>query len=121
MIKLKKLMKKILTTSASALVLAATMIGSAHAQYWGGWGGYGRGYWGGWGGWSVPYIAPPVYIAPPPVYVAPPPVYVAPPVVPSVPPIIIDPGTATEAPLGYRWKNVWDRNCNCNRAVLTPN
>jgi hypothetical protein len=65
---------------------------------------------------SRPYYAPPpVYYAPPPVYYAPPPVYYAP------PPVVIDQGTVTEAPQGYRWSNIWDQNCNCNRAVLVPN
>ena len=56
------------------------------------------------------------YYAPPPVYYAPPPpVYYAP------PPVVIDQGIGTQAPLGYQWTNIWDQNCNCNRAVLVPN
>jgi hypothetical protein len=65
---------------------------------------------------SRPYYAPPpVYYTPPPVYYAPPPVYYTP------PPVVIDQGTVTESPLGYRWTNIWDQNCNCNRTVLVPN
>ena len=60
------------------------------------------------------------YYAPPPVYYAPP-AYYPPPVYYTPPPVVVDPGTTTEAPLGYRWSNVWDQNCNCNRAVLVPN
>ena len=105
------------------VILATFLIGTAQA---GGYG-YGRGYNNGWayggaflggaivGGWLArPYYAPPAYYAPPSYY-APPPVYYAP------PPVIVDQGTATEAPLGYRWTNIWDQNCNCNRAVLIPN
>jgi hypothetical protein len=66
-------------------------------------------------------LARPYYYAPPPVYYAPPPVYYAPPPVYYAPPVVIDQGTATEAPPGYRWTNQWDQNCNCNRAVLVPN
>ena len=62
------------------------------------------------------YAAPPVYYAPPPTYYAPPAYYQ-----PFQPPVIIDQGTASEAPPGYKWTNVWDSNCNCNRAVLVPN
>jgi len=110
------------------VILTTLLVGTAHA---GGYG-YNRGYYNnGWayggaflggaivGGWLArPYYAPPppVYYAPPPAYYAPPPVYYAP-----QPPIIIDQGTASEAPQGYKWKNVWDNNCNCNRAVLVPN
>ena len=108
------------------VILATFLIGTAQA---GGYG-YGRGYNNGWayggaflggaiiGGWLArPYYAPPAYYAPP-TYYAPPPVYYAP---APQPPVIIDPGTGSEAPWGYRWTNVWDNNCNCNRAVLTPN
>jgi hypothetical protein len=114
------------------VILTTLLVGTAHA---GGYG-YNRGYYNnGWayggaflggaivGGWLArPYYAPPppVYYAPPPAYYAPPPpVYYAPPA--PQPPIIIDQGTASEAPQGYKWKNVWDNNCNCNRAVLVPN
>jgi hypothetical protein len=60
------------------------------------------------------------YYAPPPVYYAPPAYYAPPPVYYTLP-VVIDQGTATEAPQGYRWTNIWDQNCNCNRAVLVPN
>ena len=89
--------------------------------------GYGRGYYnnpwaygGAFLGGAViggllarPYYAPPpVYYAPPPVYYTPPPpVYYAP------PPVTVNPG-ATNAPPGYKWSNIWDSACNCNRAVL---
>ena len=112
-------MKRILLS----LILTIFVVGTAQA---GGYG-YNRGYnpWAYGGAFlggaivggllSRPYYAaPPVYYAPP-AYYAPPPVYYAP------PPIVVDPGTATEAPQGYQWKNIWDQNCNCNRAVLVPN
>ena len=99
------------------------MLGSVSvAHAWGFYGGFYGGF--GWGGnpyyWSRPvvpyYVPPPVYVTPPPVYVAPPPPVV---VVPQPrPPVVID--SPNEAPPGYRWKNLWDKNCNCNRAVLVP-
>jgi hypothetical protein len=61
------------------------------------------------------YAAPPVYYAPPPVYYAPPPpVYYA-------PPVSVDPVAPVDAPAGFRWTNIWDNACQCNRAVLVPN
>lgn len=56
----------------------------------------------------IPYIAPPLY------YTTPAPVYVQ-------PPVIIQPKSELEAPAGYRWKNIWDNKCRCNRAVLIAN
>jgi hypothetical protein len=108
------------------VILAVFLTGTAQA---GGYS-YGRGYNNGWayggaflggaivGGWLArPYYAPPpTYYAPPPTYYAPPAYYQ-----PFQPPVIIDQGTASEAPPGYKWTNVWDSNCNCNRAVLVPN
>lgn len=115
------------------VILAVFLTGTAQA---GGYG-YNRSYNNGWayggaflggaiiGGWlSRPYYAPPpVYYAPPPTYYAPLPTYYAPPAYyqPFQPPVIIDQGTASAAPPGYKWSNVWDSNCNCNRAVLVPN
>jgi hypothetical protein len=109
------------------VILAVFLTGTAQA---GGYG-YGRGYNNGWayggaflggaviGGWLArPYYAPPPVYYAPPTYYAPPPVYYAP---APQPPVIIDPGTGSEAPQGYRWTNIWDQNCNCNRAVLVPN
>ena len=62
------------------------------------------------------YYAPPLmYYAPPPMYYAPPPMYYAP------PPVFADPAAPADAPVGYRWSNIWDNTCQCNRAVLVPN
>lgn len=111
-------MKRILLLAMLSIFLSAT------AQA----GGYNRGYYNNpWvyggaflGGAIVggmlarPYYSPPAYYAPPPVYYAPPPVYY------TAPPVVVDPGTPTEAPPGYRWKNIWDSICQCNRAVLIP-
>ena len=108
-------MKRILLS----LILTIFVVGTVQA---GGYG-YNRGYNNGWayggaflggaivGGW----LARPYY-APPPAYYAPPAYYQ-----PFQPPGIIDQGTASEAPQGYKWTNIWDSNCNCNRAVLVPN
>jgi hypothetical protein len=114
------------------IILATMFVGTAQAGGYGYGYGYGRGYNNGWayggaflGGAIVGgLLARPYYYAPPPVYYAPPTYYAPPPVyyeAPAQPPIIIDQGTASEAPQGYRWTNVWDKNCNCNRAVLVPN
>ena len=66
-------------------------------------------------------LARPYYYAPPPVYYAPPPVYYAPPAYYTLPPVFADPTAPADAPVGYRWSNIWDNNCQCNRAVLVPN
>jgi hypothetical protein len=108
-----------------SLILTIFVVGTAQA---GGYG-YNRGYnpWacGGafLGGAIVGGLLSRPYYAPPPTYYAPPPTYYAPPAYyqPFQPPVIIDQGTASEAPQGYKWNNVWDSNCNCNRAVLVPN
>jgi hypothetical protein len=63
----------------------------------------------------VPYFAPPLTVIPPVIYVQPPSIY-SQPIVPNV----VAPGDANKAPPGYRWGNVWDTNCQCNRAVLIP-
>lgn len=104
------------------LAVVAAVLGpsTAQAQWWGpGWG-YGHGWGYPYAGWRAP-IVPPVYVAPPVIYVqpAPPPViYVQPPPPPPVATVVPEPNY--NAPPGYRWRNVWDSTCQCNRAVLIP-
>jgi hypothetical protein len=115
-------MKRILFS----VILSFFVVGSAAA---GGYG-YNRGYYnnpwaygGAFLGGAVigSLLARPYYYAPPPVYYAPPAYYPPPPVYYAPPPVYVDPVPPVDAPAGFRWTNIWDQSCNCNRAVLVPN
>ena len=90
---------------------------TAQAQWWGYNYNYNYNYYP-YSGYGFP-VVPRMYVPPPVIYVQPPPpvIYVQP---PPPPPTVIEVRPDYNAPPGYRWRNVWDNACQCNRAVLIP-
>lgn len=82
---------------------------SAHGPHYG-YHGYSRHYYGGW-------IAPVIVGGVIGYEMSRPPVVVQPPVIIQQPPVVMQP----QAPVGYRWINIFDNTCNCYKQVLTNN